>query len=186
MQLNDAAILEVIAQLSARRGRAGIPALRAALKERFGASCGTDRLSRLLHQFRQTSLDARRRHAERAAQERQALAHTAPTEIATLQQQLAEALSALEEQRRRAELAEQREMAHQDKWANEIYLLRSRLAAVNPERALNDAKECEYLRVQNRHLSRLVSELRIALAQAKARTDELLEPRPPEAHREGD
>lgn len=166
MQLEDTDILSIIKELSARRGRVGLPLLRTTLKERFGASCGTDRLSRLLHQHRTAALEPPRVAA--LCDPPPLLEPDALTQRVTfLEQALENAKEALAKEQARAERAEAREEAHQDKWANEIYELRQRLAAVNPDRASATAKECEFLRIQNRHLTRLVADLRIAFAQAE-------------------
>ena len=174
MQLDDATILEVIVQLSERRRRVGIPTLRNALKARFGASCGTDRLSKLLGRYRGAPprLAQAVPPAGESPEGAEAFCEESPiARIKALEVKLTEALEALEAQRKRAELAEAREISHQDRWAGEIYELRSKLRALNPEQAVKDAKECAYLRIQNRHLSRLVSDLQLALAQVRLAQD---------------
>lgn len=174
MQLDDAAILEVIAQLSERRRHVGVPTLRNALKARFGASCGTDRLSKLLGHYRSAPPRLTQTVPPPGESQRTSEVFYEESSIArikVLEVKLTEALEALEAQRKRAELAEAREISHQDRWAGEIYELRSKLRTLNPEQAVKDAKECAYLRIQNRHLSRLVSDLQLALAQVRLARD---------------
>lgn len=101
--VSDATVRAVIREL---RGDGAWPsgaALRAELARRYGARGGTTRIYRLLAELRREESSS-----ERAQQE-----------IATL--------------RARAELAEQREVAHQARWMREVDQLRQQLAAAERE-----------------------------------------------------
>lgn len=105
-QLTDEQIAGVIKALRNRGQKITGLAVRTELRRAFGMPGGVDRIYRLISQDRATG------HADQQ--------NNLVAEIALLKQQLAEALQ-------RAELAEYREQAHQEKWAMEIDLLRQQL-----------------------------------------------------------
>lgn len=97
-------------------------ALRHALRERFGAAGKTARVLKIWHE------EAARMRA--AARERETPADAAlPADVLELQKRVREAEQSAAAFKARAELAELREQAHQDRWSLEIDRLRQELAA---------------------------------------------------------
>jgi hypothetical protein len=96
-------------------GRVSGRALRRALRERYGAAGKTDRVFRVW-----------REETERKSEAAQP---QLPTDIAELQRRLLVAEAAAKENLARAERAELREQAHQDRWAMEVDRLRQEVQA---------------------------------------------------------
>jgi hypothetical protein len=104
---SDQQILMVLADLRASAGPVSGLKLRQELKHRFGVRAGTDRIYRLLQQ-----------------------PMPAPTESPTTLQLIARLTAERDAALARAELAELREVATQDRTANEIYELRQKVRAL--------------------------------------------------------
>ena len=109
---------QTIRQLIAERRSQGAPVrgvwLRQELSSRFGARASTDRIYRLIAEAGDGE-PVSPRLAELQAR------------VSDLESQLQQADAALSAERRRAELAEEREVHHQEKWAAEIDGLRQKL-----------------------------------------------------------
>jgi hypothetical protein len=117
-RLSEARIRATCRELLAKRGRVTGRALSAELRTRFGAVGKTERVFAIW----------RDETAARASGSGVPAAEVA-AEIAELKRRLAVAEAAAAENLARAERAEYREQAHQDKWAMEIDGLRSQLRA---------------------------------------------------------
>jgi Plasmid replication region DNA-binding N-term len=102
-------------ELMAAGGRVSGRALRRALRERYGAAGKTDRVFQVW-----------REETERSSE---AIRPQLPTDIAELQRRLIVAEEAAKENLARAERAELREQAHQDRWAMEVDRLRQEVRA---------------------------------------------------------
>jgi len=110
MQLSDTNIRSTCRELLARKGKTSGRGLCAELKRRFGAVGKTERVFAIWRQEVSTA--------------------SLPLEVSELKRRLAAAEVAAAENLARAELAEYREQAHQDKWALEIDRLRQELSAL--------------------------------------------------------
>jgi hypothetical protein len=141
-KLTDQQITATFQDLTANSQRVSGRALRAALRRRFGAAGKTDRVFALYRQLQAPSAEPTdmRRLCER---------------IADQDQLLAAALS-------RAERSEAREIAHQDRWANEIHELR-RLV----EQLKGEAVRRKELEAQVILLHRELHELRERLSRSR-------------------
>jgi len=108
--------------------------LQALLKARYGAAGRTDRL----------------RSACRAAQQRPPAAQPPDWEqhVAQLQQRRVDAEQARDQALARALRSEEREIAHQDRWAAEIHRLRETVEQLRGERARRQSLEEQLVRVQ--------------------------------------
>jgi hypothetical protein len=102
VKISDAEVLRVIAEVRQRDRVVRGTTIRDELRRRLGVRGGTQRIYRLL-----SEPSAATARADSGGDAR----------VAELEAALAAALH-------RAELAEHRERAHQDKWANELYELR--------------------------------------------------------------
>lgn len=119
-QLTDEQILGVIESVRQQNERVTGLAVRTELRRLYGVPGGVDRIYRLINEPTSVVLPG--------------IQDELRDEIAVLKQQLAAAV-------RRAELAEHREQAHQEKWAMEIDQLRQQLRAVQIDtRKLSDAQ----------------------------------------------
>jgi hypothetical protein len=98
-------------------------ALRQVLRDRFGAAGKTARVIKIWHE------EANRWAATRRKPEPAPAAALLPTDVVTLQEQLVEAQREAAQSKARAEVAEVREQAHQDRWGLEIDRLREQLRA---------------------------------------------------------
>jgi hypothetical protein len=96
-------------------GRVSGRALRRALRERYGSAGKTDRVFRVWREETERKSEATRPQL--------------PTDIAELQRRLVVAEEAAKENLARAERAELREQAHQDRWAMEVDRLRQEVQA---------------------------------------------------------
>jgi hypothetical protein len=96
-------------------GRVSGRALRRALRERYGAAGKTDRVFQVWREETERKSEATRPQL--------------PTDIAELQRRLIAAEEAAKENLARAERAELREQAHQDRWAVEVDRLRQEVQA---------------------------------------------------------
>jgi hypothetical protein len=134
--LSDEAIRTAVADLRAAGERVTGLKLRNLLAARFGARGGVERIYRILDELN--------------GPDRAALPRPAPV-VPPPSDESREAAIA------RADLAEHRELAHQERWARETDALRTRLAA-----AEQAARDVEYA-------ARRVAELSRALATAQAR-----------------
>jgi hypothetical protein len=148
MRVTDDQIREVIQDVERRDGRAIGTAVRAELERRHGSRGGVSRVYRLLDQA----------HGAAKARESAALA----ARVLQLEAELA-AMTA------RAELAEHREVAHQDWAANQIYGLRQKLRALELEPKVQG--------VQHEQFMRAYREV-IALRRRVAEFEERAAPRP--------
>jgi len=111
----DHHIRETCRELMAAGGRVSGRALRRALRERYGSAGKTDRVFRVWRE------ETERKSAAARPQ--------LPTDIAELQRRLVMAEAAAKENLARAERAELREEAHQDRWAMEVDRLRQAVQA---------------------------------------------------------
>lgn len=102
-------------ELMAARGRVSGRALRRALRERYGSAGKTDRVFRVW-----------REETERKSY---AAPPELPTDLVELQRRLVVAEEGAKENLSRAERAELREQAHQDRWAMEVDRLRQEVRA---------------------------------------------------------
>jgi len=140
--LSEQSIRAAIRELAASGERITGVAVRDLLLARYGARGGVTRIYRLLHESR---ADEREQRGGRAVGVAALPRSDEPREAAIA----------------RADLAEHRERAHQERWARETDALRARLAA-----AEQAAREVEAAR-------RRVTELARALASAQARIAQL-------------
>jgi hypothetical protein len=104
-KLTDQQIAATFQDLSARSQRVSGRALRAALRRRFGAAGKTDRVFALYRQL----------NAPPSAE---------PGDVRELRERIVDQDQLLAVALSRAERSEAREIAHQDRWANEIHELR--------------------------------------------------------------
>jgi hypothetical protein len=121
-RLTDTQIRAVCRELMARDVNLSGRQLRRELKTRFGAVGKTGRVFALWRE-------------ETAALQRAQAAAAVPSDIAELQRRLRSAEAAAAENLQRAELAEYRERAHQDRWAMQIDQLKQQLQSQMPEAA---------------------------------------------------
>jgi hypothetical protein len=140
MRVTDRQIHAVIDALRADEGRVTGARLRRELAHRFGARGGVARVYRLLAVVRDASSDE--------------AVDVARARALDLERQLASAVH-------RAELAEHREVAHQDWAANQIFALRERLRELEQAPRAQGVRHEEYLEVHR------------ALAAARGRVAEL-------------
>jgi hypothetical protein len=110
--------------LEAQYGRVSGRQLREALRRRFGTPGRTDRVFEMWR-----TLSERQRRAALEPPVAELLKRMEAAEAAA-----AEALQAKAAAEARAELAESREVAHQDRWAHEIYELRQELERLKQQR----------------------------------------------------
>jgi hypothetical protein len=115
-RLSEARIRATCRELLADHSRISGRALCAELRRRFGAVGKTERVFAIWRE-------------ETFARETRAAAAGVPIDVAELRRRLATAEAAAAENLARAERAEYRERAHQDKWAMEVDGLRSQLRA---------------------------------------------------------
>ncbi len=109
LRLTDQRIRATCRELLRTRGAVSGRQLCAELRERFGAVGKTERVFRIWRE--------------------ELVAAAVPADLAELQTRLAAAEAAAVENLARAERAEYREQAHQDKWAGEVDRLRQELKA---------------------------------------------------------
>ncbi len=110
LQLSETRIRSTCRELLARNGRISGRGLCAELKRRFGAVGKTERVFAIWRQ--------------------EVSAASLPVEVRELKRRVAAAEAAAAQNLARAELAEYREQAHQDKWALEVDRLRQELSAL--------------------------------------------------------
>ena len=113
-RLSEARIRATCRELLADHSRISGRALGAELRRRFGAVGKTERVFAIWRE-------------ETSAKATRAAAAGVPVDVAELRQRLAAAEAAAAENLARAERAEYREQAHQDKWAMEVDGLRTQL-----------------------------------------------------------
>jgi hypothetical protein len=113
----------VCRELLRQRGPVTHRALRKALRDRFGAAGKTARVLKIWHE------EADRWAAPQRIAEPPPARTLLPTDVVVLQEQLAAAQREAAQSKARAELAEVREQAHQDRWFLEIDRLREQLRA---------------------------------------------------------
>src|SRR5579872_5419847 len=140
-RLSEARVRATCRELLAKTGRVSGRALSAELRRRFGAVGKTERISAIWRD--------------------EVAAALVPGGGVELKRRLAAAEARAADNLKRAELAEYREQAHQDKWAMEVDRLRSEVSA------LKSAMRGE------RWMEDLVQQLRWQLAAAQARVAEL-------------
>ncbi len=140
MRISDAQIRVVIDDVERRSGRATGAAVRAELAKRHGARGGVTRVYRLLDEARRGA-----RHAESLS-------------LADRVRELEQQLAAMTE---RAERAEHREVAHQDRAAVEIYTLRDKLRQLEAGSRVQGVQHEQFMRVYREviALRRRVAEL---------------------------
>ncbi len=114
-RLSESRIRSTCRELLGKKGRVSGRALCAELRKRFGAVGKTERVFAIWREETQAKGGA---------------AAAVSVDIAELQRRLAAAEAAAAENLKRAELAEYREQAHQEKWAVEVDALRQRVKAL--------------------------------------------------------
>lgn len=145
-KLSDQQIRSTYDSLSRDGGSVSGRALRAALRAQFGAAGKTDRVFAICRALRaavppeSADISALRRELEAAEQGR------------------ADAEAARDQALARATLSEERELAHQDRWANQIYELRQQVDSLKGEGARRRVLEEQVVR-----LTREVQVLRLRL-----------------------
>jgi len=142
-KLTDQQIVATFRDLSARNKRVSGRSLRAALREQFGAAGKTDRVFALYRALT-------------------APASAEPVDVLDLRQRIAEHEQSLVAAVSRAERSEAREIAHQDRWANEIHELRERVEQLKGEAVRRKELEAQVLL-----LHRELQELRGRLARLR-------------------
>jgi hypothetical protein len=132
-RLLDRHIRGTCRELLAADGRVTGRALRRTLRERFGAAGKTERVFQIWREETAVKAEAARTQL--------------PTDITELQRRLQAAEELAAETQARAERAELREQAHQDRWALEIDRLRQELRAQPKYAAENRALQEQVLRL---------------------------------------
>jgi hypothetical protein len=132
-RLLDRHIRGTCRELLAAGGRVSGRALRRTLRERFGAAGKTERVFQIWR--------------EETAVKAEAARPQLPTDIAELQRRLLAAEQSAAETLARAERAELREQAHQERWALEIDRLRQEARAQPKYAAENRALQDRVLRL---------------------------------------
>ncbi len=135
-KLTDAQVASAFTALAATGRPVSGRALRAELQSRYGAVGKTARVFALCRALQTAPVS----DSNLLAELRQALSDA--------QQQRAEALEARDRERARAERSELREIAHQDRWANEIHELRVQIGELQGERARRRALDELVVRLQ--------------------------------------
>jgi hypothetical protein len=125
-KLTDEQIVATFRDLSARNNHVSGRSLRAALREQFGAAGKTDRIFALYRALK----------APPSAE---------PVDVLDLRQRIAEQEQLLTAALNRAERSEAREVAHQDRWANEIHELRQRVEQLKSEAVRRKELEAQVL-----------------------------------------
>jgi hypothetical protein len=134
-RLSEARIRGTCREILERRGRVSGRALCIELRARFGSVGKTGRVFAIW----------REELAAKAERERPVQAPPVPADVVELERRLKSAEAAAAENLKRAELAEYREQAHQERWALEVDGLRQRLRA-------QEANAAEVRRLQDRIL----------------------------------
>ena len=134
-RLSESRIRATCRELLGNKGRVSGRALCAELRTRFGAVGKTERVFGIW----------REELAQKAQRARLAKGPAEPAELVELERRLKAAEDAAAANLKRAELAEIREQAHQEKWGMEVDRLRQRLRA-------QDTTEAEMRRLQDRVL----------------------------------
>jgi hypothetical protein len=135
-KLTDAQISAAFVSLRDAGQSVSVRALRAALRERYGASGKTARVYEVCRKLRLP-----------AAPE-QPLMEDLRRQFLLAEQRMSAAQLARDEAIGRAERSEARELAHQDRWADEIHTLRAAVEQLKGERARRQALEDQVLRLQ--------------------------------------
>jgi hypothetical protein len=148
-KLSDEQITTTFEALRTAGQNISVRAVRAALRERFGAAGKSERVFALCRALRQPAV----REPELIEHLRCALLQAEQSRTVA-QQERDQALD-------RAQRSEARELAHQDRWANEIHLLRENVVQLKGERTRRQVLEETVLRLQ-----RELQELQLRLAQA--------------------
>ena len=125
-KLTDEQIVATFRDLSARNNHVSGRSLRAALREQFGAAGKTDRIFALYRALK----------APPSAE---------PVDVLDLRQRIAEQEQLLTAALNRAERSEAREIAHQDRWANEIHELRETVERLKGEAVRRKELEAQVL-----------------------------------------
>ncbi|MGA2563609.1 MAG: hypothetical protein ABSF96_08620 [Steroidobacteraceae bacterium] len=145
-KLTDQQIVATFRDLSAHSKRVSGRALRAALRQEFGVAGKTDRIFALYRALK----------APPSAQ---------PADVLELRERIAEKDQLLTAALSRAERSEAREVAHQDRWANEIHNLRQTVEQLKSEAVRRKELEAQVLL-----LHRELQELRGRLARLGIQT----------------
>lgn len=134
-KLTDEQISAALADLRSRGEPVGWRRLQALLTAEYGASGRTDRLRAACR-------------AERPAASGDSVSLTWQRRLADAEQQALEAQRQLDLALARAERSEDRETAHQDRWASEIHSLRETVEQLKSERVRRQTLEEQVLRLQ--------------------------------------
>jgi hypothetical protein len=135
-KLSDAQIVATFESLRLAGASVSGRAVRAALRQQYGATGKTDRVFALCRTLREPPVP----ELERIAQlQRQLVAAEQGRAVAEGERDLAVA---------RAERSEAREVLHQDRWANEIHTLRESVEQLKAERAQRQVLDTHVLRLQ--------------------------------------
>ena len=138
-RVSDIEVRALIRELTVESALPAGAAVRRALESRFGSRGGVARIYRLL-----------------AEEGRQLTSQPAPGSVEALQREL-------QAMRDRAERAEQREEAHQSRWAEEVDRLRRQVAALEPL-----AQQADIARSSNELLRRQLQAAELRAAQLEA------------------
>jgi hypothetical protein len=150
-KLTDEQIVATFRDLSARNNHVSGRSLRAALREQFGAAGKTDRIFALYRALK----------APPSAE---------PVDVLDLRQRIAEQEQLLTAALNRAERSEAREIAHQDRWANEIHELRQRVEQLKSDAVRRKELEAQVL-LLHRELQALRGRLARLSTEATAHND---------------
>src|SRR5665213_1175541 len=135
-KLTDAQISAAFDSLRAAGQSVSVRALRAALRERYGAIGKTARVYEVCRRLRLPSAPE------------QPLVEDLRRQLLLAEQGMSASQLARDEAIGRAERSEARELAHQDRWAVEIHSLREAVEQLKGERTRRQALEDQVLRLQ--------------------------------------
>ena len=134
-KLTDQQIRSTYDSLSRDGGTVSGRALRAALRTRFGAAGKTDRVFAICRSLQRSSISE---PADISALRR---------ELESAEQARVQAEAARDQALARAVRSEERELAHQDRWANQIYELRQQVESLKGEGARRRSLEEQIVRL---------------------------------------
>jgi hypothetical protein len=135
-KLTDAQISAAFDSLRGAGHSVSVRALRAALREQYGAAGRTARVYEVCRKLRLPTAPE------------QPLMEDLRRQLLLAEQGMSEARLARDEAVGRAERSEARELAHQDRWADEIHTLRAAVEQLKGERTRRQALEDQVLRLQ--------------------------------------
>lgn len=135
-KLTDAQISAAFDSMRATGGSVSVRALRAALRQQYGAAGKTSRVYEVCRRLRVPSVSGQPQIEDLRRQ------------LLLAEQAASQAQRTRDEALCRAERSEARELAHQDRWADEIHTLRESVDQLKGERTRRQALEEQVLRLQ--------------------------------------